>query len=146
MPSILEVQAIPGRELESGITLLSQGSLIKGDLTFDQMTRLHGRIEGRISGLTGSVIVIGETSSVHGEIEGDEVIIDGFVHGNVSARTKVTISESGRLIGNVKSPKFEVKFGAHFEGRAKTSGGPSGASAKEPGEKPSRGGETHAHA
>ena len=27
---------------------------------------------------------------------------------------------AGRLIGNVKSPKFEVKFGAHFEGHAAT--------------------------
>jgi cytoskeletal protein CcmA (bactofilin family) len=120
MSNFLEGHSIPGRTLESGVTLLSQGSLIKGELTFDQMTRLHGRIEGKVVGLAGSVIVVGETSSVHGEIEGDEVIIDGFVHGNVSGKTKVTISESGRLIGNVQSPKFEVKFGAHFEGAAKT--------------------------
>ncbi|MGZ3654319.1 MAG: bactofilin family protein [Bdellovibrionota bacterium] len=122
----MEWQAIPGRQLESEVTLLSQGSLIKGDLTFDQMTRLHGRVEGRIVGLAGSVIVIGETASVHGEILGDEIIIDGFVHGNVTATTKITLSESGRLLGNVKCPKFEVKFGAHFEGRALTSAAPTG--------------------
>jgi cytoskeletal protein CcmA (bactofilin family) len=115
------MQSIPGRQLESEVTLLSQGSLIKGDLTFDQMTRLHGRVEGKVTGLAGSVIVIGETASVHGEIVGDEIIIDGFVHGNVTATTKITLSESGRLLGNVKTPKFEVKFGAHFEGGAATS-------------------------
>jgi cytoskeletal protein CcmA (bactofilin family) len=142
----MDWQAIPGSELESGVTLLSQGSFIKGELTFDQMTRLHGRIEGKIVGLAGSVIVVGETSSVHGEIEGDEVIIDGFVHGNVSASTKVTISESGRLIGNVKSPKLEVKFGAHFEGKAKTMNGGSGATARAPSGKPGVGDESHAHA
>jgi cytoskeletal protein CcmA (bactofilin family) len=114
------MQSIPGRQLESEVTLLSQGSLIKGDLTFDQMTRLHGRVEGKVTGLAGSVIVIGETASVHGEIVGDEIIIDGFVHGNVTATTKITLSESGRLLGNVKSPKFEVKFGGHFEGGATT--------------------------
>ncbi len=122
----MDLHSIPGRQLESGVTLLSQGSLIKGELTFDQMTRLHGRIEGKVVGLEGSVIVVGETASVHGEIDGDEVIIDGFVHGDVSGRTKVTVSESGRLIGNVKSPKFEVRFGAHFEGRAHSN--PAGAS------------------
>lgn len=115
---MMNLQPIPGRQLESEITLLSQGSLIKGDVTFDRMTRLHGRIEGRVKGLAGSVLVVGETASVHGEIEGDEVIIDGFVHGDVEGKTKVTISESGRLIGNVRAPKFEVKFGAHFEGKA----------------------------
>lgn len=116
----MEWEAIPGRQLESEVTLLSQGSLIKGDLTFDQMTRLHGRIEGKVHGLAGSVIVVGETASVHGEIVCDEIIIDGFVHGNVTAATKVTLSESGRLLGNVTAPKLEVKFGAHFEGRAAT--------------------------
>ena len=116
----MEFQSIPGRHLESAVSMLSQGSLIKGDLTFDQMTRLHGRVEGKIHGLAGSVIVIGETASVHGEIAGDEIIIDGFVHGDVNAKSKVTLSESGRLVGNVISPKFEIRFGAHFEGKATT--------------------------
>jgi cytoskeletal protein CcmA (bactofilin family) len=117
---MIDIQPIPGRQLESEITLLSQGSLIKGDVTFDRMTRVHGRVEGKVRGLPGSVIVIGETASVHGEIDGDEIIIDGFVHGDIRAVTKVTVSECGRLIGNVRCPKFEVKFGAHFEGRAIT--------------------------
>lgn len=117
----MEWEAIPGRQLESEVTLFSQGSVIKGDVTLDKMTRLHGRVEGRVFGLPGSVIVVGETASIHGEIAGDEIIIDGFVHGNVTGKLKVTVSESGRLIGNVQSPKIEVKFGAYFEGKAITS-------------------------
>lgn len=117
---MIDWEAIPGKELESDVTLLSQGSLIKGEVSFDRMTRVHGRIEGKVRGLKGSVIVIGETGTVHGEIDGDEVIIDGFVCGDVRAATKVTVSESGRLIGNVHAVKFEVRFGAHFEGKATT--------------------------
>jgi len=133
-------EAIPGRTVESEVTLLSQGSLVKGDITFDRMTRIHGRIEGRVRGLDGSVVVVGETATVHGEIEGDEVIIDGFVHGDVRAKTKVTISECGRLIGNVRTPNFEVRFGAHFEGKAITSHSPgtSGPSARSPAQESSR--------
>ncbi|MGZ3694422.1 MAG: bactofilin family protein [Bdellovibrionota bacterium] len=119
---MMEWKAIPGRQLESELTLLSQGSLIKGEVTFDRVARIHGRIEGKVFGLEGSVIIVGETASVHGEIEGDEVIVDGFVYGDIRAKRKVTVTECGRLIGNVSSPKFEVKFGAHFEGRANTSG------------------------
>lgn len=117
---MIDWEAVSGKELESEITLLSQGSLIKGDVTFDKMTRIHGRIEGKVYGLAGSAIIVGETASIHGEIEGDEIIIDGFVHGNVRATSKITISECGRLLGNVSAPIFEVKFGAHFEGRAIT--------------------------
>lgn len=119
----MEWKAIPGRQLESELTLFSQGSLIKGEVTFDRVARLHGRIEGKVHGLQGSVIIVGETASVHGEISGDEVIVDGFVYGDIRAKKKVTVSECGRLIGNVHCPKFEVKFGAHFEGRANTNPG-----------------------
>ncbi len=121
---MIELRPVPGKQIESELSLFSQGSLIKGEVTFDRVARIHGRIEGKIFGLTGSVVVIGETASVHGEIHGDEVIIDGLVYGNVIAKTKVTISEYGRLIGDVKSPKFEIKFGAHFEGKAQTSSAP----------------------
>jgi cytoskeletal protein CcmA (bactofilin family) len=117
----MEWQALPGKELESEVTLLSQGSLIKGDVHFDRMTRVHGRIEGKVHGLEGSVIVIGETGTVHGQMDGDEILIDGFVHGDIVAKSKVTVSESGRLIGNVRAPKIEIRFGAHFEGKAITS-------------------------
>lgn len=118
----MEWKAIPGRQLESELTLFSQGSLIKGEVTLDRVARVHGRIEGKVFGLENSVIIIGETASVHGEIRGDEIIVDGFVYGDIYATGKVTVSECGRLIGNVQSPKFEVKFGAHFEGRANTTG------------------------
>lgn len=121
---MIELRPVPGKQIESELSLFSQGSLIKGEVTFDRVARIHGRIEGKIFGLTGSVVVIGETASVHGEIQGDEIIIDGLVYGNVIAKTKVTISEYGRLIGDVKSPKFEIKFGAHFEGKAQTSSAP----------------------
>lgn len=121
---MIELRPVPGKQIESELSLFSQGSLIKGEVTFDRVARIHGRIEGKIFGLNGSVVVVGETASVHGEIHGDEIIIDGLVYGNVIAKTKVTISEYGRLIGDVKAPKFEVKFGAHFEGKAQTSSAP----------------------
>lgn len=111
---------IPGRKFEAEVTLMSQGSLIKGEVSFDQMTRLHGRIEGKIHGLQDSILVVGETASVHGEIDCHEVIVDGFVHGNITARSKITVSECGRVVGNLTAPKIEIKFGAHFEGKALT--------------------------
>ena len=110
----------PEMQIESEITLIGQGSRLKGEFVFDRFTRVHGNVEGKIHGLPDSLIVIGETASIHGEIKCVEIIIDGFVRANVHASEKVTISESGTLIGDVHSPKLEVRFGAHFEGKAVT--------------------------
>ena len=107
-------------EIESELTLIGQGTRLKGEFVFDRFTRVHGDVEGKIYGLNDSLIVIGETASIHGEIDCEEIVIDGFVHGDIRSRKKVTISESGTLIGDVNSPKFEIKFGAHFAGKAIT--------------------------
>lgn len=113
-----------GLAVESEITLIGQGSRLRGDFVFDRFTRVHGDIEGKVHGLPNSLIVVGEMGSIHGEIHCDELIVDGFVRADVEARGKVTIAESGTLIGDVKSPKLEVRFGAHFEGKATTTAGP----------------------
>lgn len=107
-------------EIESELTLIGQGTRLKGEFVFDRFTRIHGDIEGKVHGLDDSLIVVGETASIHGEVHCDEIIIDGFVHGDVHSRKKITVAESGTLIGDVYSPKFVVKFGAHFEGKANT--------------------------
>lgn len=116
----MELKVIPGKELESDVTLVGQGSHLKGDILFDRFTRVHGRIDGTIQGNPGSLIVIGETASVQADFHCHDLVIDGFVRGDVVAHGKVTIARTGRLVGNVKAPQFEIQFGAHFEGKATT--------------------------
>lgn len=117
----MKLEPIPGRQFETEITLFSQGSLIKGEVSIDQTARLHGRVEGKVIGLEPSLVVISETGSVHGAIDGDEVIVDGFVSGNIVARRKIVLSESARVIGDLHAPIIEIKFGCFFEGKAVTS-------------------------
>ncbi|MCO5142801.1 MAG: polymer-forming cytoskeletal protein [Oligoflexia bacterium] len=112
---------VPGKEIESDLTLIGEGAYIKGDCEFDRYTRIHGRIEGKITGLSGSFIVVGENATVHGEIHGEDLVIDGFVHGNIYANKKVIVSETGRVLGSIKALQLEIKFGAYLEGKATTS-------------------------
>jgi len=117
----MDINLIPGKEIESDVTLIGEGTQLRGEVLYARFTRIHGRVEGSLHGEKGSFLVIAESAAIHGDIHCDEVVIDGFVRGNVFAKNKATISRSGRLIGNVKSPHFEVQFGAHFEGKATTS-------------------------
>lgn len=110
--------------IESDVTLLGQSCRIRGDIILDRFSRVHGAIEGKIKGLDGSLLVIADNATVHGEIDGCEIIIDGFVRGNVRATRKVTVSETGTLIGDIYSPLVSIKFGAFFEGQAITENGP----------------------
>jgi cytoskeletal protein CcmA (bactofilin family) len=49
-------------------------------------------------------------------------MIDGYVKGNISTKTRVVISKTGRVIGNIDTPSLILEFGAYFEGVCKMSG------------------------
>ena len=102
------------------INIISSTSKLEGTVEFSEYTRFEGYITGKVIGKPGSEIILGENAVVEGEINGDTVIIDGFVRGNISASTKVVVSETGRVIGHINSPSVAIKFGAHFDGKCAT--------------------------
>ena len=100
--------------------LITTETKLKGTVTFSGFTRFDGAIEGNIVGRPGSEIVLGETGVVEGQINGDLIIIDGFVRGDVEATGKIVLTETGRVIGTLKAPSIAISFGAFFEGSCET--------------------------
>lgn len=105
---------------ESAINIVSEGTRIEGKVTFDQISRVHGALVGQVSGAPGSTVILGETAMVEGNIDADTLIVDGFVQGDIRAQTRVLISSTGRVVGNIKTPSLVVEFGAYFEGKCST--------------------------
>lgn len=104
--------------LESDISIISQGTRLEGKIHFDRTTRVHGVLVGEVhSNGHGGKLILSETSVVEGNIIADTVLIDGFVRGNIQTHGKVTISRTGRVIGDISTPKLELEFGGYFEGK-----------------------------
>ena len=87
---------------ETAINIVGEGTRIEGEVLFDRITRVHGVLVGKVRAKEGSTLILGETA---------------VVEGDVSARKKVVISRTGRVIGDIHSPSVRVEFGAYFEGR-----------------------------
>jgi cytoskeletal protein CcmA (bactofilin family) len=104
---------------ETAVNLLAPGSRIEGKVTFDRVTRVHGVIHGEVRATDGSVLILAETSAIEGNIQADTLIVDGFVQGNIQARTKVLVSRTGRVIGDIEARSLQLEPGAFFEGRCK---------------------------
>lgn len=104
---------------ETLLTLVSEGTQLEGKIVFDQVARVHGILKGEVTAQPGSTLILGETSLVEGNIHADTLMIDGFVRGDIHANTRVVISGTGRVIGNIQTPSLVVDFGAHFEGKCK---------------------------
>ncbi len=105
--------------IETQMNLISEGSKIEGEITFDQTTRVEGILRGTISSKPGSLLILAETSLVEGIVQADTLIIDGFIQGEVHAKNRVVISKTGRVIGSIQTPSLTVEFGAYFEGQCR---------------------------
>jgi cytoskeletal protein CcmA (bactofilin family) len=74
-------------------------------------------VTGEIIGKPGSRIILKEGSLVEGKIIADQLIVDGFVKGNVTADTSVWVSSHGKIIGEIKTSALRVDPGGIFEAK-----------------------------
>jgi cytoskeletal protein CcmA (bactofilin family) len=97
-------------------SLLSTNVKIEGEVHGEENLHIDGHIKGSIK-LNGDIIV-GNRGIVEAEIEANNVVIQGQVTGNVSARQQLEIQPSGKLIGDCSARSIDIKEGALFEGRS----------------------------
>src|SRR4051794_34424030 len=97
-------------------TLLGRGAAFEGKLTFDGTVRIDGRFKGEV--FSDDVLVIGEGAHVEAEIEVGEIIIQGAVFGNITAKRSIEIHAPGRVKGDLHTPSLQIDKGVMFEGRS----------------------------
>ena len=102
---------------------------IKGELSGDEDLTIEGRVEGKIE-LKSHNLTIGPKGRIHAAVHANAVTIKGEVTGNVFARERVEIADSGRLTGDITSPRITISDGAHFRGSVDMGKETAGASAQ----------------
>ena len=97
-------------------SLLSRSVKIEGEIQGEENLHIDGRIKGAVR-LNGDVL-IGNAGIVEAEIEAENIVIQGQVTGNVTARQQLEIQPSGKLFGDCTARSIDIKEGAVFEGRS----------------------------
>lgn len=96
------------------IAVLGKGSEFEGKLTFEGVVRIDGRFRGKI--FSNGTLVVGENGKLQAEIEVPTVVIQGDVHGNITASNCVELHDPAHLTGNIVTPCLYVQKGVIFEG------------------------------
>jgi cytoskeletal protein CcmA (bactofilin family) len=115
---------------ETEVTVIGEGVQLDGNLHFAGVVRVYGTLRGKVHAQAESSIVLMESAVVEGELDVDSIVVAGFVRGDIHARTRVSIEGTGRVIGNIDTPKIAIEFGAYLEGDTKMSDGKSGKPAR----------------
>lgn len=98
--------------------ILSENTVVTGDIAFDGSTKIDGKIAGNI--VCDGDAIIGEAGSVNGNITAKSVIISGKVTGNVNAEKQFCITSTGILNGDVEASSLVIDEGAEFNGMSKS--------------------------
>lgn len=100
---------------------LDDGTDFEGKLMFRDTMRIDGKFHGKIK--SSSVLIVGETAQIDGEIKVSRVSINGSVSGKIIADKKVEIHSKGRVYCDIKTPKLVIEDGAFFQGNCNMDSG-----------------------
>ncbi len=105
-------------EMEStAINIITDGTLVKGDITATGDFRLDGTLEGNIQ-LNGK-LVVGDSGVVNGNVLCQNANIIGTVNGNLSVKELLSLHTSARVHGDILINKLSIEPGAVFSGKCR---------------------------
>ena len=100
-----------------GITLISEDSRFRGDISFYGGLEVQGAVKGQVVSEepTAKVRVL-NGGSVTGQISVPNVVINGLVKGDIFASSSVKLESGAMVEGNIYYNNLEVEKGATVSG------------------------------
>jgi|SRR6185503_19810315 len=95
-------------------TVLGPDANFKGELNFEKGMRLQGRFEGKVN--TPGRLHIAKEAKMQADVDAAAIIIEGEMHGNLSASERIELKQSARYEGDLRTTKLVVDEGAVFNG------------------------------
>jgi len=100
-------------------TLIGHETEIMGDVHFAGGLHIDGVIKGNVyaDGESDSVAIISERGRVEGELRVPNLLINGFVAGDVYAGERLDLAKNARVRGDVYYHTMEMAGGAEINGK-----------------------------
>ena len=99
-------------------TLIEVGTLIKGEIIFDNELFVMGEVEGDLNADSDvAKLIVAKTGKVEGEIRVPSVVVNGTIVGNVRASENLEITGTARIFGDLHYSTIEIQGGSLITGR-----------------------------
>jgi cytoskeletal protein CcmA (bactofilin family) len=107
-----------GMVAPSGVaeTIVGTSVKLKGTLKSDGDITIDGSVNGEIK--TKGVVNIGPNANIIANVRAKKINVAGILQGNVEAAERLTISETGRVYGDVTANVLSIAPGAVFSGKS----------------------------
>ncbi|HMO79920.1 MAG TPA: polymer-forming cytoskeletal protein [Pyrinomonadaceae bacterium] len=94
---------------------VGHGTSLSGDTTFQMMLRVDGHLTGTVSS-EGGTLIVGNSGQLDANVSVGTANINGTINGDVAASEKIHLGRTGKVVGNITTPKLVIEDGALFEG------------------------------
>jgi cytoskeletal protein CcmA (bactofilin family) len=94
---------------------IGKSVVIKGELSGSEDLTIEGQVEGKIE-LRQNLLTIGSNARIKAQVFAKTVVVEGHVHGNISAGERIDIRDKGQVEGNLAAPRVAIADGALFRG------------------------------
>ncbi len=88
---------------------------VKGEISGTEDLLIDGPVEGSIH-LTDRRLTVGKTAKITADIDARDVVVYGYVKGNVHAKGRIEIKKDGYVVGNLTTAQIMIEEGADFKG------------------------------
>ncbi len=97
-------------------TIIGEDVEITGNIKCESNIQIDGKLNGDLT-CNGNAI-IGNASTVKGNLSVETITIFGQVNGNVVAKDKIELKSTARLSGDIRARRLTVEDGVTFVGKA----------------------------
>ena len=99
-------------------TLIAQGTVIRGNVSFSGGLHVDGRIEGAVQAEgSDATLTLSENGSVQGEVHVPNAVINGKVVGDLHIANRLELANAARVEGNIHYCVLEMNAGAQINGK-----------------------------
>lgn len=96
-------------------TVIGENSFFEGKFYINGELQVDGKFEG--TSIFIDTLVVTQKGRVKSNIKANNVIIEGIVIGNISAKNRIMLFPSARILGNIKTPELIIQKGVVLEGK-----------------------------
>jgi cytoskeletal protein CcmA (bactofilin family) len=100
-------------------TVIGLDTEIRGDVSFASGMHIDGVVKGNVTGLpdTKSTLVISKGGRIEGDVKVENLILDGYIVGDVFACNRVELAAGAQVTGTVHYQLLEMAMGAQVNGQ-----------------------------
>jgi len=101
--------------------VIGEGSIFDGRFSVNGSILIEGKFTGDIR--TDDHLVVGPAGKVRTDIVARRVTVAGTLIGNITAGEEVTLLHTGKVLGNITTPRLVVEPGVITEGKVTITSG-----------------------